>query len=183
MGAASNRKQPGNDVGETLSRIYVDWSLFPSSYVPLFLIFAIRMWPKHLGYAVGACTFGAIFAMNLFRLLNVRTAPRDFSIKRSEGGGSEIAAYIATYILPFLVVSDVGPADLVAYGALIFIIGLVMTREEVLHINPLLAVMGLHLSTIITEDEERYYVISGDRLFPKTILRAIAVRPRLLYER
>jgi len=121
--------------------------------------------------------------MNLFFFLNVRTAPRDYLVRSVHRGGSEVSAYIVTYILPFLVLGDVGLVDLASYAALIFIIGVIMTRDQFLHVNPLLAAFGLHLSTIVTGDGEEYFVISSQPLRKGTIVRAISLRSRILYER
>lgn len=124
-----------------------------------------------------------IFALNLLFLLNRRVAPRDFSVVHIESGASEITAYIATYLLPFLVVSDVGWRDLIAYAVLVITIGIVMTRDSILHINPLLALFQYRLITITTGDGVNYYLLTPRHVRPGETVRAFPIRARLLMER
>ena len=149
-------------IGAAISNTYVSWSLFLSSYSPLLLIFALRLSEKKPDIAFWLVVLGAIFALNLLFILNTRVGARDYSIVRAESGAAEVAAYIATYLLPFLVVGDTGPRDLFAYGILVLTVGFVMTSGRALHVNPLLAMMGYKLFTITTVDKVRFFLLSRE---------------------
>lgn len=169
--------------GQWASDAFVSWTLFLSSYAPLLVIFAVRLGDKHPDTAFWIVVCAALFALNLVILLNRRVAPRDFKVHGVKSGAGDVAAYIATYLLPFLVVSDVGWRDLLSYAILVLTIGVVMTREGVLHINPLLALGGWHISTITTIDGAEYYLVSTRRAQVGDVIRAIPILARLLMER
>jgi hypothetical protein len=169
--------------GAWLADVYITWSIFLSSYVPLLLIFALRLSEKHPSSAFVAVCLAAVITVNLLILLNVPIAPRDFAIDTVESNANEVAGYIATYLLPFLVVGDVAWRDLVAYAILVWTIGQAMTRDDVLHINPLLSVMGYRIYTITTVDGSRYYLITRRKVRTGERVRAVLVRERLMLER
>lgn len=179
----TGRSERIDSFSEWLADAYVNWSLFLSSYSPLLGIFAIRLSEKHPGRAVGIALLAFIFAVNVALLLRRRLGTRDFHIESLTSGAGELTAYIATYLLPFLVVSDVGWRDLVSYALLIFIIGLVSTREGLLHINPLLAIFRWRVSTITTADGATYYLLSRRRVGAGTVVRSVILSRRLIMEK
>jgi hypothetical protein len=169
--------------GGWVAGVYIRWSLFLSSYVPLLLIFAVRLSEKYEAVAFGAVVAAALIALNLVILLNWHVAPRDFRVERVESGSNEVAGYIATYLLPFLTVGDMGWRDLLAYALLVWTVGQAVTRDDVLHINPLLSILRYRIYTITTVDGVDYYLIatrpvrSGDRV------RAVPFLERRLLQR
>lgn len=169
--------------GGWISDIYLRWSFFLSSYVPLLVILAIRLSDKNETLTFVALVIASILVVNLALLLNWRVAPRDFSINSVESGSGEIAAYIATYLLPFLVVGDMKWKDLLAYAILVWTIGQAMTRDDVLHINPLLSILRYRIYTVTTKDGVDYYLIGTRRIAAGDRVRASLLLDRLLLER
>ena len=168
-------------LGSAISEGYVEWTLFLSSYAPLFAIFSIRLWDKQLVTARWFLVVAAALAINLYLLFRIRVAPRDVKVATLESGSSEVAAYIATYLLPFLTVGDVGLRDLMTYGVLILLVGIVMTSGQLLHVNPLLSAIGWRLFTVTTTaNGPRFFLLSREYIHQGDIIRAVEVRPRLL---
>lgn len=162
---------------------YIRWSLFLSSYVPLLGIVSLRLWEKNSTLGFGSLVLAGGFAVNLAILLNWRVAPRDFRIEQIESGSNEVAGYIASYLLPFLVVGDMHWRDLLAYAILVWTIGLVMTRGDMLHINPLLSLLRYRIYTVTTVDSVTYYLIATGRVEARSRIRAVPFLDRLLVQR
>lgn len=162
----------------------MDWSLYLSSYAPLLGIFALRLSKSHVDAAFWCSVLTAAIVLNLLFLLNYRLGPRDVKIGTVHRSTSEVAAYMATYLLPFLTASDLDARDLTAYGLLVWFVGLIMTRDGALHVNPLLALFGWRLVTIETVDRGFFYLLTRQRsLAEGTVVTAIQLRSRLLMER
>jgi hypothetical protein len=169
-------------LSERLARLYVGWSLFLGAYAPLAIVFAMRLLAKSRPVKAEACVVIAVLlALNLFLLLRyARTAPQDYVADEVESGTGELAAYVATYILPFVMVGDVTNWDLIAYGTVLGCIGIVSIRGEALHLNPLLALRGYRLYTITTPKRRRWLVLSLNRIHKGDRLEASTIAHRLL---
>ena len=145
-------------LGPTLA----DVCLLLSAYSPLFLIARIRAedasvqrWLLGLGIA-----FTVALAIPI--LGAVLRAPEDFRVEKVENAAGEVAAYVATYILPFLLVGEKKPADFAAYAALLAFIGVILLRGELLHYNPWIFMCGRRIFTVHVGGHT-YYLISPER--------------------
>src|SRR5580700_2349506 len=94
------------------------FALFLSSYSPAFLILAIRainrsfiMFVASLAIAV---TTSGVFL--LFIWVARRGAPYDAIVDDVEPRDADLAAYVATYLLPFVVVFGAHIQDVIALG-------------------------------------------------------------------
>ncbi len=82
------------------------WSLFLSSYMPLFVLLGLRS----LGHSDGlAIASGVLVLLGAFGTVAfLRTAPAktaaDYKLLEVENRDADVSAYAATYLLPFLVV-------------------------------------------------------------------------------
>jgi hypothetical protein len=94
--------------------------LFLSSYCPLFALLAIRFTEIHL--QLGCATLAVLGVISLLLLLRLdrHTAPGPHRLVSARPAGAEAASYLASYLLPFLTISDPSPRDIVAY--LLFLI-------------------------------------------------------------
>lgn len=87
---------------------------------------------------------------------------------RVRGEGSQVAGYLASYILPLLVVADPSWRDLAAYGGFLAVFCVVSVRAHLLEVNPLLYLYGYRLFS--GQDEgtgESVYLLhqGGESLF------------------
>lgn len=158
------------------------WILFASSYSPLFLFAAIRAEDATLARVLYVSA--AVAALSLAALLRAAAAlePRQRMVVAAEDRGPDVAAYVATYLLPLLSVPDPTARDLVAYGGFVLLIGLVYVRSSMVAINPIAYVFRFRLTEVTTESGERQLLVS--RRFPP-IGRPISVRrvlPGLIVE-
>jgi hypothetical protein len=130
-----------------------------SSYAALFFILAARI--EHLPLElifVALGTIGVGDALRLTLLASDRAAvPRAFSGVRDSG--AQVAAYLATYLLPLLAAPDPGPGDLVGYGIYALVIVVVTLRSDLAHINPTLYVLGWKVVTVVLANGRERYLI------------------------
>jgi hypothetical protein len=169
---------------ERVSEGYVDWALYLSSYSPLPILLAIRLYGMHdSGAPWLALLFVGMMVPLPHVLSDVRSVTgRTFRITRVGGAAGEVAAYIASYILPLIVIGSPIWTDYIAYGLFIFIVGIVMTRGELLHINPWIYLFGWRLYNVSLGEDDRFYLLSRREPRIGGTVHAKKLRNRLLIE-
>jgi hypothetical protein len=124
--------------------------LFLSSYAPLFGLLAIRtsedgrraMW-VFLGLALAGLVALAVVLVALGgrqrRTIHVTAVQRT---------GEQTAAYMATYLLPFVTASFTHWQDWGVFVGFLFVIGLIYVQAEMIHLNPLMSLIGFRVYRI-----------------------------------
>jgi hypothetical protein len=161
----------------------IDWTLFLSSYAPLLVIYGIKAeCPPWL--PVACWLAAAVFSGLLLDLVaeGKRLAPREFPVLSASGAEGEVASYVASYLLPFLTTSAPTVREIWAYGLFIVLVGIVMTRSEMLHVNPLIYLTGYRVFTLRTTGGGSYYLISRLRPREGDLVRATLIRGQLLVD-
>src|SRR4051794_8453221 len=105
----------GGDVS-AMSDVLVNVRLFFFVYEPLFLISAIRFempWLSWTCYALAALS--VIAGLSVVHATS-RITPSEYLVTKVEDQGAEVSGYVATYLLPFVAVSQPSTHDLIAYG-------------------------------------------------------------------
>jgi hypothetical protein len=117
------------------------FALFLSSYSPAFLIIAIRAF-QHSCFLFWTSLLLAILSASAF-LIFIRVAqsggPFAGTVEEVEDRDGDLAAYVATYLLPFVMVSDPTTQDVLALAVFLFFIGLLWVNSRMIYLNPLLA--------------------------------------------
>jgi hypothetical protein len=132
--------------------LFVRILLFFSSYAPLFVITALQ-WHSKIGkwsYLLGTIAVVSVVALWLFVRVSRRIAPVPLEIESARSLNAEALNYVATYIFPFL---DSRPDDpLYAAGLLVLyaVLGIIYVNSNMIHINPLLNVVGYRLIEVET---------------------------------
>jgi hypothetical protein len=143
--------------------------LFLSSFAPLFALLALRFKPAHLWLPLALLAIlGAALLAGLMRARHAVVAnPRSFVGVRDEG--AQIAGYLASYILPLLVISEPAARDLLAYLGFLAVFGVVFVRSDLVQVNPLLYLYGYRL--FAAEDANTgttvYLLVQGRRPRPR----------------
>lgn len=122
-------------------------ALFLSSYSPALLILAVRSYHHSMvlfWISLGAAVLSA-GAFLLFVFVVRKGGPYRATVDDVEPQDSELAAYVATYLLPFIVVFGATLQDVIAIALFLFFIGLLWVKSAMIYLNPLLAVIGYHL--------------------------------------
>jgi peptidoglycan/LPS O-acetylase OafA/YrhL len=135
-----------------MDRLLVRIRLFISSYVPLFVILAIRF--RDLELEVACILAAALGATSLVLLLwkARRIQPDPHRIETVADRGAEVAGYLATYLLPFVTVTEPSARDIAAYVAFLAVVGIVYVQSDMVQINPLLYLFGYRVSAVTTGD-------------------------------
>ena len=144
---------------------FMDLCLLLSAFSPLFLIGAVRAEDETLmRWLAGIGVFCTVLILIPILGAQSRSA-RSFRITEVENASGEVAAYVATYILPLLIVGDKHPRDFIAYGLCLALIGLIFIRGHLLHYNPWIFIFGRRIFSVRI-GEKRYYLISKEEPRP-----------------
>ena len=114
--------------------------LLMSSYVPLFVVGALRFHDIWLRAALGCLAAGGVLSLvSLIRVSTTRVQPREVTPTSVHDLSSRVAGYVATNLLPFMTVAEPGFMDLVAYAFVLLTLGVVFVNSDLVGINPLLS--------------------------------------------
>lgn len=123
------------------------FALFLSSYSPAMLILAVRSFHHStaLFWISLAVALPSAAAFLLFIFVQRKGGPFRATVDEVEPQDAELAAYVATYLLPFIVVFGATLQDVIALALFLFFIGLLWVNSSMVYLNPLLALIGYHV--------------------------------------
>jgi hypothetical protein len=160
MTSMSHRERAGT----AASDLVVEVALFLCSYAPLFLILAIRFTTHWLEILCGS-----LFAVGLFGGLAVvlryrGVSGRSWTATRVEDRGAEVSGYLASYILPFVVVPEPSWRDLVGYAIFFVVAATIYIRSGMLQINPTLYLFGWRVFAVSLGERWTGYALARGSL-------------------
>lgn len=124
--------------------------LFLSSYAPAFVLLALRSYDRSCTVfvvAVGLTCIAMLAVIAFFVAARQKAAVR-LRLVVVERRNAEVAAYAATYLLPFITSFEGGWRDLLALALFFVFIGIIYVNSGMIHVNPVLAVLGFQLHEI-----------------------------------
>lgn len=145
-------------------RSYAYWVLFLSSYAPLFGLLALRNWGSWrafsvlLGLMILSVTFLCIF-LKAARDLN----PEAHQIIAVKNRSSEALIYIASYMIPFVLLDINNWRDVLALIALFWLVGSIYIRSNLVYINPTLNLFRYGMYEIQNSAGQELILISRRR--------------------
>lgn len=146
-------------------RQWVYWILYLSSYCPLFLIVAIRNLDDR---AVVAAMVGLALASSLMLLAVIRGRgrinPQQLTVEVLAARGTDVAAYVTTYLIPFVFDSAATPRDWVSLAIVMAVVGVVYVRSRLIYVNPLLGIAGYRVYEVKTGSGQVAAVIARSYL-------------------
>lgn len=169
---------------EPIQPLRIKIVLFISSYSPLFLILAIRFDQPSLQIAMGAVALAGVILLGALLLLAMRGEPREHVVSQVEDRGGEVAAYIATYLLPLIVLTVPTVPDLVGYGLFLVVSAVIFVQSRMIYINPLVYLTGRRILAVTTEADETIFIINrksirlGEHIWAHDVIIPLAVRAR-----
>lgn len=164
---------------ERTSDLIVELALFMSSYAPLFAILAIRF--RSTGLIVACATLSAVgFAAGAAVLVRFhQVTGSTWTVRTVEDRGGEVAGYLATYLLPFVTVSEPGVRDIVGYALFLAVIAVIYVRSSLVQINPTLYLFGWRLFAIEIGDGWSGYLLARGPVRKGTDVAAVRMTERL----
>lgn len=129
--------------------------LFLSSYVPLFVLISIRSVGDSdlIAAATGILAVAGVVATIVFLDAARRKQSARYQLAEVESRDGDVAAYAATYLLPFLTVFGGNWKDIVSLVIFIGVLGFVYVRSRLIYVNPMLALLGYRLWRVIPVTE------------------------------
>lgn len=129
--------------------------LFISSYFPLALIFFVLFLKEQPVGAIAALALGSLGLIVLI-LFFLRFAPRLGAFQQKVTGmqrrDGDVMSYIASYLIPFVALPFGGWQQGVALLLFFIVLGIVYVNSNMIHVNPMLNLMGYHLYDITVEN-------------------------------
>lgn len=120
-----------------------------SAYVPLFVIGFIRFEGKWLRCALSILIMiGIISLFSLIRTSVKRVQPREATPTTVRDLGSKVAAYVASYLLPFMRVDEPDIKDVIAYTIVLLMLGILIVTSDLVGVNPLLRLFGYRVFAV-----------------------------------
>jgi hypothetical protein len=159
-----------------------DTMLLLSSYSAMFVAMALRFdCPHWLRWTCVGLAVVGVAATFYFLSLRRSLSADSVTVVAVDDRGADVAGYLATYLLPLVVVEAPKLFDIIAYTLIFCVIGLVYVRSRMVQINPTFYILGYRLFYIESDEGFAGYLLakrepdSGSRLH---VIR----RDRLLIE-
>lgn len=157
--------------------------LFLGSYVLLFVLLAIRF---QTWWLVIACSvLAAIGFLDMLRIVfrvTHKTEAEPIRVAAVTDAGSDVAGYLATYLLPFLTVAEPNTRDVIAYFIFLVVTGLVYVRSEMTQVNPTLYVFGKRVVAITTDKGWSGHLVAASPPHAGDVIRAVSLNAAVRVE-
>lgn len=140
--------------------VLVRTMLFLSSYFPLALIFFFLFVEQQPVWAIVTLAIGVLGLVTMllyFFSFAQQFAPIQEKISGVRGRDAEPMSYIASYLIPFVALPFSGWQQGTALLILMVVLGIVYVNSNMIHINPMLNLLGYHLYEISVEDSKGTY--------------------------
>jgi hypothetical protein len=144
--------------------------LFLSSYNPFFLLLAVRSYHRSCVIFTSALVLFVVSlaALEVFLWAAKRKASYETRIISIENRDADVAAYAATYLLPFLTIFSGSWQDILSVALFLVFIAVIYVNSKMVYANPLLALHGYHL--LLARATTSPEAVSVDTLQPQFIL-------------
>lgn len=133
-----------------VTEIIIRLRLFWGAYVPLFFLLALRFHPRWLVVSCLLLGIGGLLSLSLLFRAAERVAADYAEIEGVRDEGAAVAAFLATYLLPFLTVSAPSVRDVIAYSLFLGLTAVITVRSQTAQINPTLYLVGYRAVSIRT---------------------------------
>jgi len=141
--------------------------LFLSSYFPLAVIFAVQLYLLgHAIWAAASLLAGCIGLVGLAVYIRTssRISPLTISVENMSRHDGEAMSYIVTYLLPFIALPSTDLASGISLAVFLLVLAILYINSDMLHINPMLNLMGWHLYEVTLPNSETYTLIAKKRI-------------------
>jgi hypothetical protein len=156
--------------------------MFLSSYSFLFVILALRF--QRAPLVIGCWILAGLGLAAAAWILSTEKAkaPASFGVSKVEDQGSEVAAYLATYLLPFVTLSEPSDRDVISYLLFILVAALIYIQSDLLQINPVLYLFRRRVVKVTTKAGWQAYLVTrqaplpGESILATTLATGVLVR-------
>ena len=124
-----------------LSRLF----LLLSAFAPLFFIWSIKAWPHRIAWVFLAAVAIGIVGTGLVVTVAQRDEGEPVRLSAVEDRQSDLAAYLVTYLIPFVTAPLGTVQDAIATGVFLLLLLVLYFTSDLIAVNPLLSLFGLRL--------------------------------------
>lgn len=158
--------------------------LFLSSYFPLTVIIFILMFGQNLIIATTILVLGilGLCGVSLYLFTVRKLNPMGIEIASVRRRDGEAMSYIVTYLLPFLAVPFSSLEKSIGLGIVFLVLGILYVCTDMIHINPMLNLLGFHIYEIELKNGDIYSIITRGRVRRGRNLSAVKVAEDILLE-
>jgi hypothetical protein len=170
--------RPSNNIG--LSR-FAQIALAGTALAPVLLVWAAATYATHWVEAVAAVTVAfllVVICLGILALARRGLQVEPVAIKRATRLDKEALAFLLTYALPLIAQGD-DRTNLAAQAVFVVVVGLVVVQLQILHVNPLLGILGFHFYEIERADGDSALVVSRSRHPPDVAAQGQRLGPAL----
>lgn len=156
-----------------------------SSYFPLILIFAIQFWFQgRRATSLIALGVGLLGLLGLLAYLAFakRLNPVGVTVESVNRKDGEAMSYIVSYLLPFMALPSGELADTLSLAVFLVVLGALYVNSDMMHINPMLNLIGWHIYDLTLTDGEARSLISRRRVRRGHKLQAILMSDDIFLE-
>ena len=159
---------------------FAQMALAATALAPVLLVWAAAAYkasPIEAGAAVAVSALLVIVcaATLAFARRELQTEP--LVVKKATRLDKEALAFLVTYALPLIVPND--QTNLAALAVFVGIVGVVLVQLQILHVNPLLGILGFHFYEIENVDGDTSLVVSRSRQLPRATVSGQRLGPAL----
>ncbi len=167
-----------NNVG--LSRLAQTF-LAATALAPVLLVWAAASYEASRTYAVSAVIVALLMVGVCVGLLalakrELQTDPLMIT-KAVRMDNKEALGFLVAYALPLVASKD--PTNLVALGVFMLMVGLMVVQLQILHVNPLLGMLGFHFYQVELKNSDTALVITRSRDLPSSASHGQQLAPGL----
>jgi hypothetical protein len=159
--------------------------LFLSSYSPLAIILAVLYYGRQplIAGAGFAAALSGLFSMAAYLTLVRRFNPTPARMVDFRQRDEAAMGYIVTYLVPFLAVASSDWRQALALGIFFVMLGIIYVNSNMLHVNPILNLVGYHLYEVTLEDGGAYSLITRRRIHRGETLYLIQLGDNIVLEK
>ncbi len=159
--------------------------LFLSSYFPLSLIFFILFIAKHRWVSLSILLVGLISVGGMAAYLQQvnRIAPIQVKVVGIKRCDAEAISYIVSYVIPFLAAPFSRWEQGIALSIFFLVLGVLYINSNMIHINPMLNLIGYHIYETTLDDSSVYSLITRRRIKRGEVLRVNTVAENIYLEK
>jgi hypothetical protein len=160
--------------------------LTATSLAPALLVYGVTLWEDSRSASwfcliVTAVLAGASFA--LLRVIDRYGAEETMKIKSVVHKDSQLLVFLVAYVLP-LVYAEQEAVDVAALVVFLIIVTITLYRSDIVHVNPLLGLLGYHFFEVQSEDGvTRLLITTRGRAVRSGSIRAVPLSPFMSLER
>jgi hypothetical protein len=166
-----------NNVG--LSR-FAQAFLVATALAPVLLVWAAASYEASRTYAVSAVVVALLMVgacVGLLALAKRELQMDPLMITKAVRMDKEALGFLVAYALPLVASKD--PTNLAALGVFMLMVGLVLMQLQILHVNPLLGMLGFHFYQVELTNSDTALVITRSRDLPSKASHGQQLAPGL----